>query len=208
MRGQRLHRQLVTGAGAFALAAGLTLAGAAEAADADGNYAVRGAGTQSCEAFAGAVDGRTPEIAVHMAWMEGYLSAHNRMADGTFDASPFVSPGEVVALVRNICRANPEIRVETALARLINMLEPHRVQRESEILTLAADDQRVLIRSATLRRVQEKLREKGLYTLAPDGIFGPGTRRAVQQFQERESLPNRTGLPDADTLIRLFFDRP
>ena len=37
--------------------------------------------------------------------------------------------------------------------------------------------------------VQEKLWRKGLYTGKPDGIFGPGTEKAVKELQKKYSLP-------------------
>ena len=50
--------------------------------------------------------------------------------------------------------------------------------------------------------VQEKLWRKGLYTGKPDGIFGPGTERAVKELQKLYSLPitGQVGYQEYDAL--------
>ena len=54
-----------------------------------------------------------------------------------------------------------------------------------------------------LRLIQQRLQALGLYRGAVDGISGPGTQAAIQQFQRQNQLP-ATGEPDIDTMRRLF----
>jgi hypothetical protein len=167
---------------------------------------VRGAGAQTCATYTTILEEQRPETSLFLAWIEGYITGHNRLAEDTFDILPLLSPGEVAVLVRNVCRNDPDLRIETALARLLNMFAPYRVRRASEIMTVTIGDKTVSIRGETLRQAQEKLHEKGHYRMAPDGIFGPGTQAALRRYQEAEGL-QQTGVPDADTLVRLFFRR-
>lgn len=53
-----------------------------------------------------------------------------------------------------------------------------------------------------VREVQQELKDQGLYTGEIDGIHGPLTSSAVQQFQQSQGLPV-TGQMDASTLDRL-----
>jgi hypothetical protein len=54
-----------------------------------------------------------------------------------------------------------------------------------------------------LRTVQQRLSDLGLYRGTVDGITGPGTRNAIQQFQRQNNLP-ATGDLD-DRTMRLMF---
>jgi len=53
--------------------------------------------------------------------------------------------------------------------------------------------------------LQTQLNEKGFDAGTPDGIFGPGTRRALSQFQHQQGMV-ADGFADADTLARLGVD--
>jgi hypothetical protein len=58
-------------------------------------------------------------------------------------------------------------------------------------------------RSPNIRTVQQRLSDLGLYRGTIDGITGPGTRSAIQQFQRQNNLP-ATGDLD-DRTMRLMF---
>lgn len=54
----------------------------------------------------------------------------------------------------------------------------------------------------TTRAVQTQLRQRGLYRGPVDGVWGPGTRAGVADFQRQRGYPV-TGAPSRDTLIAL-----
>jgi peptidoglycan hydrolase-like protein with peptidoglycan-binding domain len=54
-----------------------------------------------------------------------------------------------------------------------------------------------------IRQAQQQLRNLGLYRGPLDGIAGPGTQRALQQFQMRNGLAV-TGILDPQTMIKLI----
>lgn len=56
-------------------------------------------------------------------------------------------------------------------------------------------------RGPEVARLQEALRRNGA-DIASDGLYGPGTRNAVEQYQRREGL-SPSGTADAETLRRL-----
>jgi peptidoglycan hydrolase-like protein with peptidoglycan-binding domain len=49
----------------------------------------------------------------------------------------------------------------------------------------------------TVRQVQQHLQQRGLYNGAIDGIYGPETRQAVENFQQQHGLPQTATLDDA-----------
>ncbi len=199
---QGLYRTTRWLAGALALGTAVP----ALAADEQGNYAIRGAGGFACERYVAAADAQSDEVRLFVRWKEGYLSGLNRLQADTFDASPIVDTAAVANLMLAICRQHPELAFETAVARGLTSLAPMRERAESRADTLTHDGRSVTVRQETMRRVQQALSELGHYTSGVDGLYGPGTRRAILAFQENAELPP-TGLPDPDTLLALLLAR-
>lgn len=54
--------------------------------------------------------------------------------------------------------------------------------------------------------LQERLDLLGYYRMGIDGKVGPGTWKSVENFQREHGLP-ATGIPDADTLFRLYHTK-
>jgi peptidoglycan hydrolase-like protein with peptidoglycan-binding domain len=53
------------------------------------------------------------------------------------------------------------------------------------------------------RQAQLELRNMGLYNGSLDGVVGPETKRALEQFQENNGL-DRTARLDGQTMVALF----
>jgi peptidoglycan hydrolase-like protein with peptidoglycan-binding domain len=62
-------------------------------------------------------------------------------------------------------------------------------------------------KTADVRRAQEALKERGLYTAEVDGRMGPKTKQALREFQRREGLPETATL-DNRTMQRLAGASP
>lgn len=179
----------------------------ASASDADGNYAIRGPGSSSCEAYTEAfAEEDVAAVQSYAAWIDGYRTSRSRVADETYDVLPFEQPGSVASILRGVCEQNPEILLETAMHGVLELFEPVRQARDSEIRELERDGNTVRIREETLREVQRQLAERDLYDFEIDGAYGPGTANGLAQFQAQAGLAE-TGLPDSDTLLALFLGR-
>jgi len=176
------------------------------AANADGDYAVSGAGSQSCERFVTAVEQNDESAALFTRWIEGYATGLNANLDETFDVSPFASANPLTQLTLWVCRNNTEALVEQALAEVIVALEPVKTREASEPREMSHQGESVMVRPATLRLAQQRLTTFGHYASTIDGLYGPGTRRALIAFQEEAGL-DTTGLPDAATLIALLINQ-
>lgn len=197
---QRMMRML-------ALAGGLLLSvgGVAQAADEEGNYAVRGAGSFSCERYRASVEAEDPaELNQFLSWIQGHITATNRMRDDTFDLYPVVSPTRIGALVYNVCGNYPDNRLEEAVVSLGDYMAPGRVREESAIAQVSTGEGTVAVRRATLERVQQALIETGHYTGEPEALFDERMQEALRRYQEEYDL-TATGLPDADTIMGLFY---
>lgn len=188
--------------------AGLATSGAfslAQAADSDGNYALRGAGNFSCERYRASVEADDPtELNQFLSWVQGHITATNRMSDDTFDLYPILSPTRIGAMLYNVCGNYPESRLEEAAVSLGEYMAPGRVREASEIAQVSSGEGTMALRRDTLAKVQESLIEAGHYEGDPGALFDERMQAALRRYQQANNLPT-TGLPDADTLMALFY---
>lgn len=175
------------------------------AADSTGNYAVRGVGTMNCAQFVNAVDGNTPELRAFVSWMEGALTAINRLTPNTFDVVPFNSPGAVAAIVLRQCRERPTMGFDAAVRATVDTLGRARVTTNSPWVEMTVGQNRVTLRAETIAALQARLQSLGLMTTPPDGRFSMATREAIKRFQQVRRLPV-TELPDPDTVFLLLVN--
>jgi hypothetical protein len=195
--------------GALATAASLLVAAQApaQAADAKGNFALRGVGSQACKDMLGELE-KTPAMApITASWLLGYMSATNRYEPNTFDISPVTDPQAMFNIVVALCKAHPDARVQGVANDTLAALGKARVKADSPIVDTKSGKATAQIRQETLLLVQQKLNERGLLKAKPDGSYGPQTEAALKSFQAAEKLPV-TGVPDAPTVIRLLVEQP
>lgn len=179
--------------------------GLAAAADSTGNYAVRGLGSSTCAQYTTAVDGNTADLRSYIAWIEGAVTATNRLSVGVFDAVPFNAPGALAAMVLRQCRQQPTLIFDAALRRTLDTMQQLRVTTNSPWVEMTVGANRVTLRAETLAYLQGRLVALSLQTVPPDGRFSVATREALKRFQQMRRLPV-TELPDPDTLIALVSE--
>ncbi|NKC33397.1 peptidoglycan-binding domain-containing protein [Falsiroseomonas selenitidurans] len=207
MRSVLHHRRMRIAALAFSLGClAMAAPGRAMAADNTGNYSVRGIGSSTCQQYAGAVDGNTPDLRGFIAWMEGALTTVNRLSPNLFDAVPFNSAGAFAAVVLQICRQAPALQFNAALMRGLERMNPIRVTTNSPWVEMTVGTNRVTLRAETLAGAQARLGALGLLSTPPDGRFTVATRDAIKRFQQIRRM-NVTELPDPDTIMALMVGR-
>ena len=190
------------------LLAGVSLGAGSDAgaASRSGGFAVRGVGAQKCGELVARIeqDRSGPAIEHLAAWTAGYLSHLNRATPGTYDAMPVVDNGVVAQVVANVCRSNADAFVETVLATLAVSFASGSIGEESELIEVAAGDNRTMLRRAVFRLVQEHLIEEGhLSPGSADGYYGPRSGEGLRNYQKANGL-TETGIPDPATLISIF----
>ncbi len=175
----------------------------AQGADANGQFAIKGAGLLSCKDFVQARKDRTPQYLQFGGWMEGYLSATNRYEGDTFDLVPWQSSAVLATWLTSFCERNPEVQFVRAVAALANTLGPTRLTTRSEALGFEGGETTGYIYADTLRRAQQRLVDLGLLKGTVSGSLDEGTRAALRRFQGASAL-DPTGLPDQATLAKLL----
>lgn len=185
---------------------GLCLAaGTAQAADASGNFAVRGLGSQTCATYVAAA-AKPEEFARYGNWLLGYASAQNRLMPDTYDVIPTEPGADFPNVVAVVCRTNPQILLENAAASAISVMKPLRQPATSPLIQFSVDGKSVAIRQDSLKRLQTALIAKQLFNGTANGASSAAFTDALKAFQRKEGIPV-TGLPDIDTFIRAIVKR-
>jgi len=178
-------------------------ASSALAATTDERYVIKGAGNGTCERFVTEREAQSQSYALFGGWLAGYITAYNQLTDETFDIAPWQNLDLLAAFLDNFCRQNPDLAFVSAVGAMISALQPTRLRTASEKIEAAAGDDRVTLFRNVLRDVQIRLTDLGHYQSGADGLYGEGTRRALEEFQKSKALPP-TGLPDQRTLFELY----
>ena len=188
----------------LALPALLTAPLALHAADEDGNFAVRGLGTEACSAYVESAEAADGTLQEYLSWLQGYVTAVNRFKDDTFDAVPVLEITFLGGMLYNICADNPESNLEAASYALADFMHEARVRESSGISRVTVEDDETLIRAETLQSVIARLAEDGYIADAEAEITGVALRDALRSFQQENDL-EQSGLPDSETVIQLLL---
>lgn len=172
---------------------------AVRAADGAGNFAVKGVGLERCERFTAERAANSQTYWYFLSWLNGYLSAYNQYVPETYDITPRTSIANLASAFDVYCRQNPD---RTFLEGAISLTQAVAARRMQTRPAVVAQRPAALSREA-VRRGQQALQDKGLYTGAIDGIMGPGTGEALKAFQRSQNL-DETGVFDPPTLARLL----
>ncbi|NNM01516.1 MAG: peptidoglycan-binding protein [Gammaproteobacteria bacterium] len=186
------------------LLAVLSVTDTTRAADSDGNYMVKGAGTADCATFAASVKQRDQRFFSFAGWIEGYLSGMNRYEGDVYDLVSWQSTDLLMASLSKYCEQNPQMNFHTAVTNLAGSLKRNAIEENTPLVPIDAGDGRAyLLYEKAIRRLQARLRLHGLYEGELTGSYGDTTRDAVRRFQESKGLA-ATGLPDQETLSYLL----
>jgi hypothetical protein len=186
-------------------ACALLLLGSAQAADPNGEFAMKGAGFLPCQLYRQEREQQSNVYYMIGGWLEGYLSAHNRYSSNTYDIASFETLELLLGVIDNHCRGNPNDPLHAVVHSIVLQLQSDRIVAESERVEIADGELKTRLYRETIRRMQEKLTALGLFKGEADGRFTEATRSALMAFQSDLQFET-TGFPDQTTLWRLFRD--
>ncbi|MDP2180041.1 peptidoglycan-binding domain-containing protein [Methylicorpusculum sp.] len=179
------------------------LSASVNAADEQGRFMVKGGGRIGCEHYLTALETKGPEFISLAGWIEGFITYANQQEQDTFDLVPWQSTELLMSAVANHCRQNPEKSFHQSAYHVLQGVKTGRLKSKSEPVNATVADQSVVLYADIVRRLQQKLKLRGLLTGDPTGIYDKETIDAVREFQRVKKLPE-TGLPDQMTLAHLF----
>lgn len=178
---------------------------AARASDAQHQFAVHGAGAETCQQMMDSVRQDHAAVPLVASWIFGYLTAVNRLTPDRFDVMPFVDPQTILDAVYAECERNPTRTLEVVTTTFLNAVAKAGVRTDSPVVTAEVAGKQIKIRAETLTAMQSALAAMGRYDGKLDGMFGPKLEAALRAYQRQEKLPE-TGLPDASTLLHLLVE--
>lgn len=187
----------------IAYSALLGAAAPAAAATQDGKFAVEGPGQAACSRVLQARETKPQEFDRYIGFVEGYLSAANRYEPNTFDLTPWHSPQALSLILTTHCEKNPSDLLGVVVQQLVAAMLPLRLATYSTVERIEAGGNRAEVYEAVLKRAQDALVRRGLYSGPADGHFSSGMQQALLRFQESENL-DPTGVPDVATLWTLL----
>ncbi len=201
----RAHLKIGLLATGLGIASGLAAADRPAAAATGDVYALRGAGQLSCAQYLEAYEEQGSVLYMTAGWIDGYVTALNRVETGVFEHLSWQETGLVLDLLRNHCVANQQDVLANAVHLFLQATASTRLTEPSELLEITLPDGAgaLDLYQATIARVQRMLADLGHYSSTVDGLYGPGTAAAIRAFQAAQGLPEN-GLPDQRTLLVLF----
>jgi len=173
------------------------------AADAQGQYGIRGAGLVSCVLYEREREARSPVYQVIAGWMDGYITGVNQHTPDTYDALSFESTEMLAAVVSENCKNHPNTPVFTVLDAVIKQIADDRLRGPSGKVEVKLGERSVLLYEVVLQRLQRRLAAAKFYRGPIDGTFSDATQKALGKYQSANGL-KPTGFPDQVTLWHIF----
>lgn len=173
------------------------------AADTQNRFALEGPGRISCATYNTLYAKPDAHLNILAGWTVGYLSAHQRLLEDTFDLTPWQTTGSIMGLLAQYCRANPDAPYETGIQALIIQMEPTRLTAESPLVKLEISDKAAVLYQDTLQHLRAALHQAGFHDIDSARTLSA----ALTAYQTQENLPV-TGQPDQTTLAHLLAPNP
>ena len=94
----------------------------AEAADKDGEFALKGIGRLNCKQFVENRNQKSNRYFQFGGWIEGYITAFNQLTPETFDLLSFETTEFLAWMIAQHCSQNPDERVADVVAAMVRKL--------------------------------------------------------------------------------------
>ncbi len=185
----------------------LAMTSLADAADYQGRYAIHGAGLLKCEVFVQEKGKLSPAYMMIGGWMDGYITAVNKLEKDTYDMTAYASTELLSILLDRHCKDNPNDLLAPVLDAMLMKLRKDRIKTASPLVVIRVGDFQTQLYRKTVKDLQTRLAARNLYDQKPSGAWDAGTQQALTAYQKANAL-NTTGFPDQKTLWHLFRSAP
>jgi len=176
---------------------------AANAADIEGAFSIRGAGLLTCDIYTEQRAAQSNAYLMIGGWLDGYITARNQFSEDTYDVTSYESTELLAAIIDNHCQNNPDDRLFSVVNSMLIKLNDERIRERSAFVTAEIDSREARLYRETVRRLQQQLEQKGFYEGDIDGLLSSSTISAIRAYQSDQRL-EVTGFPDQTTLWRLL----
>ncbi|MBB4210105.1 putative peptidoglycan binding protein [Rhodothalassium salexigens DSM 2132] len=177
---------------------------AAGFSDADGRFAVKGAGNMACSEFQETLGEKSVQFGVYAGWVAGYVTGLNQAETETYDLMGWHSVTSLLLAVDAYCSRVEDRPFHQAVGQVVALMGNDRLTAFSPSVTLGEGGEAVSVYAETVRRIKQKLKQRGFYDGAVNTEYDAATSEAIKAVQEQAQL-RPTGLPDQPTLTALFL---
>lgn len=98
---------------------------------------MKGAGLLPCGSYVAERARQSDAYFLIGGWIEGYLSAYNRLSPDTYDITSFESAELLLSVIQSHCESHPNDRLHQVLQSMIFQLHPDRLRQESSRVEIA-----------------------------------------------------------------------
>lgn len=175
----------------------------AAAADNQGKFALKGAGLLPCGVFTSERASGSQAYYLIGGWIEGYVSAHNKLLPNTYDITSFEGSELLLKIVDSHCLSNPQDKLHGVVDGIIAKLATKKLTDYGPKLKIAEGDRVASLYRHTVKQMQQRLTELELYKGPVNGVFSDATQAALIAYQS-DIRYEATGFPDQATLWRLL----
>ena len=169
---------------------------AAFAADEAGQFALKGAGFLRCQIFVTEREKKSNIYYLIGGWVEGFISAHNKYVQDTYDIMSFESLELLLTVIQNHCKDNPNDRLYSVLNSMIIKVTPDRLRWDSPRIEIGEGERKTILYRDTIRRIQTRLTGLGLYKDEVDGVFTEAVPDGARLVIDYQAHPLGEGRPD------------
>jgi len=173
-------------------------------ADSKGKFAVKGAGSHTCNAFIQAVNTKSTDYYLYGGWLEGFISSYNQFQPNNFDITPWQTTELMLVLLKRHCKSNPEIRFLSAVNSLIKTLFPIRLNTENNLVKIQIAGSESYYYQEIIMRAKKRLKVLGYLKGELKPTFDQTDAIAFETYQKALGI-NPSGIPDQQTLVSLFL---
>ena len=133
----------------------------AQAADSQGNFAVKGVANVSCKDYAASAAQGGPELSQYLGHVNGYVSAYNALSVNTFDVLSWQSVDTILLLLLSRCDKHPEVKFGAMLTTLLGYLHEHRVQAVASRVALGPKENSLYLYEPVFKELTQRLQAAG-----------------------------------------------
>lgn len=176
------------------------------AADAQGKFAVKGAGKRACSHFVQAAEQKGTDYYLYGGWLEGYLSSYNSHQVKNYDSTPWQTTELLLTLLQRHCAKNPEVKFLSAVNGLLKTFYPIRLESENQLVKINVNGAETYFYKDILLRAKARLKKLGYITGDIMADFDKEDISAFEKYQKDIGV-SITGMPDQNTLLSLFLKK-
>jgi hypothetical protein len=173
------------------------------AVDKNGKFAIKGVGNTSCEEFVAHTRNDRYQKFLYAGWINGYITAQNQHLKDNFDITSWENIETIGNYLVSHCEKHPKLSFFQAVTLLINEIYEDRIPEFKGANSIEKGADGGQIYAQTVARVQNSLKEKGLYDGKVNGKIDEVLISAVKAYKKEQGLVENGDL-DQQVLFKLF----